>query len=128
MGITAGPPAPAAALVALWLLALSLHLARPYMVANLHKFTLRLGADLWWIVYVALRDLLLVQVFLGIAAYYTRLQAAEIPLAMVLTTVAHVATGGLTLAASISLSIQIRRNVRAQVASHSQAQQAAVIS
>ncbi len=55
----------AAALVALWILALSLHLARPYMVANLHKFTLRLGADLWWIVYVALRDLILVQVFLG---------------------------------------------------------------
>jgi hypothetical protein len=55
----------AAALVALWLLALALHLARPYMVVNLRKFTLRLGADLWWIVYVALRDLLLVQVFLG---------------------------------------------------------------
>jgi hypothetical protein len=54
-----------AALVALWLLALALHLARPYMVRNLHKFTLRLGADLWWIVYVGLRDIVLVQVFLG---------------------------------------------------------------
>lgn len=55
----------AAALVALWLLTLALHIARPYMVRNLHKFSLRLGADLWWIVYVALRDILLVQVFLG---------------------------------------------------------------
>lgn len=55
----------AAALVALWLLALALHLARPYMVRTLRKFTLRLGADLWWIIYVALRDILLVQVFLG---------------------------------------------------------------
>jgi hypothetical protein len=55
----------AAALVALWLLVVALHLARPYMVANLHKFTLRLGADLWWILYVALRDLLTLQVFLG---------------------------------------------------------------
>ena len=55
----------AAALVALWLLTLALHLARPYMVRTLRKFTLRLGADLWWIVYVALRDLLTVQVFLG---------------------------------------------------------------
>jgi len=55
----------AAALVVLWVLALSLHLARPYMVKTLRKFTLRLGADLWWIIYVALRDLLLVQVFLG---------------------------------------------------------------
>jgi hypothetical protein len=55
----------AAALVALWLLVVALHLARPYMVKNLRKFSLRLGADLWWIVYVALRDILLVQVFLG---------------------------------------------------------------
>ncbi|HYC06360.1 MAG TPA: hypothetical protein VEG29_00415 [Candidatus Binatia bacterium] len=55
----------AAALIALWLLAVSLHLARPYMIRNLRKFSLRLGADLWWIVYVALRDLILVQVFLG---------------------------------------------------------------
>jgi hypothetical protein len=55
----------AAALVAIWLLTLALHLARPYMLTNLRKFTLRLGADLWWIIYVALRDLLLVQVFLG---------------------------------------------------------------
>jgi hypothetical protein len=55
----------AAALVAIWLLTLALHLARPYMLTNLRKFTLRLGADLWWIIYVALRDILLLQVFLG---------------------------------------------------------------
>ena len=55
----------AAALVVLWLLALSLHLGRGYMVRTTGKFTLRLGADLWWIIYVALRDLIVVQVFLG---------------------------------------------------------------
>jgi hypothetical protein len=55
----------AAVLVMLWLVVVALHLARPYMVRTLGKFTLRLGADLWWIVYVALRDLLTVQVFLG---------------------------------------------------------------
>ncbi len=55
----------AAALVALWLLALGLHLARPYMLGNVRKFTLRLGADLWWTLYVGLRELILVQVFLG---------------------------------------------------------------
>jgi len=54
-----------AALVALWLVALALYIARPYMAGNVHKFTLRLGADLWWIIYVALRDILLIQVFLG---------------------------------------------------------------
>ncbi len=55
----------AAALIVLWMLVLALHLARPYMVGGVRKFTLRLGADLWWIIFVALRDLLLVQVFLG---------------------------------------------------------------
>jgi hypothetical protein len=55
----------AAALVALWLLVVALYLVRPYMTANLGKFSLRLGADLWWIVYVAIRDILVVQVFLG---------------------------------------------------------------
>src|SRR5690242_8661608 len=50
-----------AALVALWLLAVALYMARPYMARNVHKFTLRLGADLWWIIYVALRDIFLIQ-------------------------------------------------------------------
>jgi cytochrome c oxidase assembly protein subunit 15 len=66
------------------------------------------------------------QIFLGIGAYYARLQAAESPLAMVLTTVAHVAGGGLTLAATIALSIHIRRNLHVPVA-HG-ARQEAVIS
>jgi hypothetical protein len=54
-----------AALVVLWVMALALHLGRPYMVRTTAKFTLRLGADLWWIIYIALRDLIVVQVFLG---------------------------------------------------------------
>jgi cytochrome c oxidase assembly protein subunit 15 len=61
----------------------------------------------------ALLSVTFLQVMLGVAAYYTRLQAAQQPLAMVLTTVAHVATGGLTMAASVILSIQILRNLRA---------------
>lgn len=66
---------------------------------------------------IALLGVTLVQVCLGMGAYYARLAAKERPLAMVLTTVAHVATGALTLAASIVLAIQIRRNVREAVAS-----------
>lgn len=53
----------AAVLVVVWLLAVALHVARPYMLANLQKFTLRLGADLWWLVYLALRDGLVVMAF-----------------------------------------------------------------
>jgi hypothetical protein len=55
----------AAALVVLWMLAVALHLARPNMVRTTGKFSLRLGADLWWIIYVGLRDIILVQVLLG---------------------------------------------------------------
>jgi hypothetical protein len=55
----------AAALVVLWMMVVALQLARPYMAGGVRKFSLRLGADLWWIIFVALRDLLLVQVFLG---------------------------------------------------------------
>jgi hypothetical protein len=54
----------AAALVVLWMLAVALHLGRPYMVRTTGKFSLRLGADLWWIIYVGLRDIILVQVLL----------------------------------------------------------------
>ncbi len=63
---------------------------------------------------IGLLTITLAQVFLGIAAYVARINAADYPLAMVLTTVAHVATGGLTLAASVVLAIQVRRNVHAR--------------
>jgi cytochrome c oxidase assembly protein subunit 15 len=66
------------------------------------------------------------QVLLGVGAYYTRAMAAELPLAMVLTTVAHVAAGGLTLASTFVLSIQIRRNVQSPVAIRAVGSQTAV--
>jgi cytochrome c oxidase assembly protein subunit 15 len=52
-----------------------------------------------------------IQVILGIAAYIARLSSAS---TMVPLTVAHVATGALTMAATAALSIQIFRNVRPQ--------------
>src|SRR5215471_2973121 len=50
----------AAALPIMWLAILGLHLGRPYILDMIDRFTLRLGADLLWLVYVALRDLLIV--------------------------------------------------------------------
>jgi heme A synthase len=54
------------------------------------------------------------QVFLGIAAYMTRIAYADavqpMPL-MVTFTVLHVAVGALTLAASVTLAILVRRNL-----------------
>lgn len=64
------------------------------------------------------------QVALGIAAYVGRMQTN--PSIMMLTTIAHVAGGGLTLAASVTLSIQVFRNVRPRTSAT--ASQAAVTS
>ncbi len=50
----------AAILPIIWLAILGLHLGRPYILDMIDRFTLRLGADLLWLVYVALRDLLIV--------------------------------------------------------------------
>jgi heme a synthase len=72
---------------------------------------------------VTLMVVTLAQVMLGIGAFYTRLEAAKNPAAMVIVTVAHVATGALTLASSVVLAIQIRRNVR----EHSRATQAVTV-
>ncbi|HZR41527.1 MAG TPA: hypothetical protein VFB12_15500 [Ktedonobacteraceae bacterium] len=50
----------AAVLPVIWLAILGLHLGRPYILEMIDRFTLRLGADLLWLVYIALRDLLIV--------------------------------------------------------------------
>jgi hypothetical protein len=50
----------AAVLPAMWLAILGLHLGRPYILEMIDRFTLRLGADLLWLVYIAIRDLLIV--------------------------------------------------------------------
>jgi heme a synthase len=55
------------------------------------------------------------QVALGIGAYLARSNAEKNPLVMVIVTVAHVATGALTLASSVVLAIQVRRHVTAPV-------------
>lgn len=52
-----------AVLPILWLLMLALHLARPYMINVVQKFSLRLGADIWWLAYVAIRDFIILLTF-----------------------------------------------------------------
>lgn len=61
---------------------------------------------------MALLSITFVQVILGITAFMTKLLETRQQLGEVVATVTHVATGALTLAASIVLAIQIRRNVR----------------
>ncbi|HEX5432282.1 MAG TPA: COX15/CtaA family protein [Bryobacteraceae bacterium] len=76
---------------------------------------------------MALLTITFVQVLLGVGAFFARLDASVHPLAMVIATVAHVATGALTLAASVVLAIQILRNVRVAPV-EAPAEHAAVIS
>jgi cytochrome c oxidase assembly protein subunit 15 len=71
---------------------------------------------------VVLLGITFCQVFLGIAAYMTRIAYADavqpMPL-MVTFTVLHVAVGALTMASSVALAILVRRNI--PVVSHSYA-------
>lgn len=54
----------------LWFLAIAVHLARPYIMRVVTKFSLRLGADLWWLAYVSVRDLLIVGIFVLSIQFY----------------------------------------------------------
>src|SRR5215472_5579342 len=48
----------AAILPVIWLALLGLELGRPYILQMIERFTLRLGADLLWLIYIGLRDFL----------------------------------------------------------------------
>jgi len=71
----------------------------------------------------------LAQVFLGIAAYMTRIAYADavqpMPL-MVTFTVLHVAVGALTMASTVALAILVRRNIVARSLAYSPARAAAL--
>ena len=68
---------------------------------------------------LALLSVTFLQVFLGIAAYMSRLATADAPQPMPLMvsfTVAHVAVGALTMAASVVLALQVFRHVHRPLA------------
>jgi hypothetical protein len=50
-------------LPALWTMALMLHLGRPYVLRTLRRCGLRLGADIWWMSYLLIRDAVLLITF-----------------------------------------------------------------
>jgi hypothetical protein len=77
-----------AMLPAFWVLTVAMHLSRPYMLRMLHKFTLRFGADIWWLSYVLLRDGIMLLTFaLGIVFFYPNLvKANALPLTGALAT------------------------------------------
>lgn len=60
----------AVALVFVTVMAFSLQIARGYFVRVLNKFTLRLGADIWWLAYVLIRDgLIFISFVMGLLVF-----------------------------------------------------------
>ena len=53
-----------AVLPVIWLAILGLHVGRPYILDMIDRFTLRLGADLLWVIYILVRDLLIISGFI----------------------------------------------------------------
>lgn len=47
----------------LWTMTLMLHLGRPYVLRTLRRCGLRLGADIWWMSYLLIRDAVLLITF-----------------------------------------------------------------
>jgi hypothetical protein len=56
-------------LPALWTMALILHLGRPYILRTLRRCGLRLGADVWWMSYLLIRDAVLL-ITLGLSFFF----------------------------------------------------------
>ncbi len=69
-------------LTMLTVLALSIQIARKYFIRILRKFTLRLAADIWWLIYVILRDAsIFLVVFLGQLLFWPGIYQ-DFPIAM----------------------------------------------
>ncbi len=61
----------AVALVFVTAMAFSLQIARGYFIRVLNKFTLRLGADIWWLAYVLIRDgLIFISFIMGLLVFF----------------------------------------------------------
>lgn len=59
------------ALVFITAMAFSLQIARGYFIRVLNKFTLRLGADIWWLAYILIRDALIFMSFImGLLVFF----------------------------------------------------------
>lgn len=69
-------------LTMLTILALSIQIARRYFIRILKKFTLRIAADIWWLIYVILRDAsIFLVVFLGFMLFWPGIYQ-DFPIAM----------------------------------------------
>ncbi|HEY7348453.1 MAG TPA: hypothetical protein VH599_09090 [Ktedonobacterales bacterium] len=67
-------------LPALWTTILLLHIGRPYLTRVLRKSGLRLGADVWWMSYVLMRDAFMLATFVLSFVFFMPNLVATLPL------------------------------------------------
>ncbi|MGZ3598952.1 MAG: hypothetical protein ACXVCX_16600 [Ktedonobacterales bacterium] len=97
-------------LPAMWTMTLILHLGRPYVVRTLRRCGLRLGADVWWMSYLLLRDAVLLITF-GLSWIFFAPN--------VVTTAALPITGPLAaLCLLLALAVKLSRRVDDDVAAY----------
>src|SRR5437868_13136585 len=90
-------------LPALWTMSLILHLGRPYILRTLRRCGLRLGADIWWMSYLLIRDAVLL-LTLGLSFFYFEPN--------IVATAALPITGPLaTLCLLLALAVKLTRRV-----------------
>jgi hypothetical protein len=63
----------------MWTTTLILHLGRPYVLRTLRRCGLRLGADVWWMSYLLMRDAFLVLTFALSFIYFNPNLVASMP-------------------------------------------------
>jgi hypothetical protein len=96
-------------LPALWTMALILHLGRPYVIRTLRRCGLRLGADVWWMSYLLMRDAVLLITFALSWIFFN----PNIVAGSALPITAPLATLALLLALAVKLSRRVDDDVSA---------------
>lgn len=91
----------------LWTMSLMLHLGRPYVLRTLRRCGLRLGADIWWMSYLLMRDALLLITF-GLSWFFFE---PNIVANMALPITGSLATLFLLLALAVKLSRRVDDDV-----------------
>jgi hypothetical protein len=93
----------------LWTMTLILHLGRPYILRTLRHCGLRLGADIWWMSYLLLRDGLILITFALSWIFFQPNLVATIPLPIT----GSLAALSLLLVLAVKLSRRVDDDVQA---------------
>lgn len=93
----------------LWTMALMLHLGRPYVLRTLRRCGLRLGADIWWMSYLLMRDAVLLLTF-GLSWFFFE---PNIVASMALPITGSLAALFLLLSLAVKLSRRVDDDVQA---------------